>query len=523
MPKKTTELNYCSINKSNYLEPENWKTLIQILKEMFKTIRCINVPSDFEWKGCAIGQIVADIQKLKQPKNEKKNLLEKTKQEALRKLGIVWTYGKTEAQYRQWCVMYNRAKSFFEQHGHLCVSPKADRDLNNWLNVQRNCYNHVRRKRKYYNDVCSFARYEYIAMLNSIGMIWESDTRWAICFEKFTKCQKENGSFYIPYDYVYEDFGLGRWVKKQTDKYHKGQLEKYKIRLLKDAGYNFEQPKLSGCSYNELYVYHYFCQAFPDALLKSRVEGKELDCFSPSQKIAIEYDGVLYHSHKEEEDNEKDHLCEQMGIRLIRIRERGLQATKIAKCYFLQTRNAKDLEAVLKEIWPIEFGQILDCNLQSIGSELFDTYESQLAINKKAELLEDYYKKHGKLPATSNRMGKAERAMNEIRQFLKTNRHAAFRQALLYRLAAIGFPVNAFEEKFEIGFRHAQEYYKQNRNLDVPGKYKAKDGFNLGYWVSHTKRRHPQSPVLQGKPLTEKQIQRLKSIGMKFGFEEDQE
>lgn len=74
MPKETTELNYCSINKSNYLEPENWNTLILILKEMFKTIRCINVPSNFEWKGCAIGQIIADIQKLKQSKTQEEKL-----------------------------------------------------------------------------------------------------------------------------------------------------------------------------------------------------------------------------------------------------------------------------------------------------------------------------------------------------------------------------------------------------------------------------------------------------------------
>lgn len=519
MPKKTTELSFYSINQSNYLEPENWKTALKLLKEMFYEIRCINVPSDFVWKGCAIGRILSDIQDCKRNKDCR---LDDIRKRELRQLGIVWDSMKMKKLNTRWHLMFLKAKAYYEKNGHLFVSPKTNVALNRWLDFQRHCYNHMPRKRKGdYDDVCTFAKHEYIEKLNSIGMIWETDTRWVRNLEYLKMYHKEFKSFRIPPEFEYKDVRIGDWLKEQTAKYHKGQLEEYKVHMLKAIGYNFVLPKLEGCSYNELYVYHYFCQAFPDALLKSKVEGKELDCFSPSQKIAIEYDGILYHSHKEEEDNEKDILCKQMGIRLIRIREYGLQPTKIAKCYFLQTRNAKDLGAVLEEIWSIEFGQMLDCNLQSIGSELFDTYESQLAINKKVELLEDYYKKHSKLPTTSNRMGKAERAMNEIRQFLKTKRHEAFRQALLDRLCAIGFPINAYEEKFEIGFRHAHKYYKQNGNLDVPSKYKDNDGFNLGYWVSHTKRRHPQSLVLQGKPLTEKQIQRLKSIGMKFGCEDN--
>lgn len=517
MPKKNAELNYCSINHLNYLESENWNTVIQILKEMFNEIRCINVPHDFEWRGCAIGRIMSDIQNRKRDKDCQ---LDRTRKRELRLLGIVWHSKKMKELNTRWHLMFLKAKAYYEKNGHLFVSPKTNEALNSWLDFQRHCYNHKTRKRNgEYDDVCTFAKYEYIEKLNSIGMIWESDTRWVRNLEYLKMYHKEFKSFHIPPEYEYKDARLGDWLKEQTSKYRKGQLEEYKIQMLKDIGYNFKLPKLEGCSYSELYVFYYFCQIFPDALLKSKVEGKELDCYAPSQKIAIEYDGVLYHSCKEEEDNEKDALCKQLGIRLIRIRERGLRPTKVAKCYFLQTPNAKDLGIVMEEMWPIEFGQTLNCNLSSIGSELFEGYEKQLAINKKVELLEEYYKKHGKLPTTSNRMGKAERAMNDIRQFLKTNRHAAFRQALFGRLSAIGFSSNAFEERYEIGFRHAKKYYKQHGNLNVPCKYKDRDGFNLGYWVSHTKRRHPQSPVLQGKPLTSKQIQKLESIGMKFKLE----
>ena len=77
-------------------------------------------------------------------------------------------------------------------------------------------------------------------------------------------------------------------------------------------------------SFSEKILFFYIKKNFPDALENYRpawLSGKELDIYIPSIHTAIEYDGAWY--HKTERDIEKDSLCNDNKIVLIRIRERG--------------------------------------------------------------------------------------------------------------------------------------------------------------------------------------------------------
>jgi hypothetical protein len=53
------------------------------------------------------------------------------------------------------------------------------------------------------------------------------------------------------------------------------------------------------------------------------LEGKELDIFVPSLNLAIEFDGKYWHSLEsiKEKDERKNQLCEEKGIKLLRIKE----------------------------------------------------------------------------------------------------------------------------------------------------------------------------------------------------------
>ena len=75
-------------------------------------------------------------------------------------------------------------------------------------------------------------------------------------------------------------------------------------------------------SFPEQAIYFYIQKAFKDALNDDRktLGGKELDIYVPSEKFAIEYDGARWHTDIEK-DALKNELCEEKGIRLIRIRE----------------------------------------------------------------------------------------------------------------------------------------------------------------------------------------------------------
>lgn len=60
-----------------------------------------------------------------------------------------------------------------------------------------------------------------------------------------------------------------------------------------------------------------------DILQRYRIKGQEVDIFIPQFSIAIEYDGLLWHSSKKKikQDLEKTRKLVKEGIKLIRLKE----------------------------------------------------------------------------------------------------------------------------------------------------------------------------------------------------------
>lgn len=79
-------------------------------------------------------------------------------------------------------------------------------------------------------------------------------------------------------------------------------------------------------SFREQAFFYYLKQAFPDAISRYKDDwlGRfELDIFIPSQRLAIEYDGIAWHKEEKfEREKRKYLLCCKKGIKLIRIKEK---------------------------------------------------------------------------------------------------------------------------------------------------------------------------------------------------------
>ena len=100
----------------------------------------------------------------------------------------------------------------------------------------------------------------------------------------------------------------------------------------KSAIANRTKEKGTGCpkcrqqyhtSFPEKAVAFYLKKVFPDLIENyygKEMQGKELDIFIPSQKVAIEYDGGYAHKSTKR-DIEKDKICNLLGIKVIHIRE----------------------------------------------------------------------------------------------------------------------------------------------------------------------------------------------------------
>lgn len=108
-------------------------------------------------------------------------------------------------------------------------------------------------------------------------------------------------------------------------------------------------------SFPEKAIYYYVSSYFKDTMENYRIDnstGKELDIYIPSINTGIEYDGLLWHKDLNK-DLRKDKLCDELNIKLIRVREKGLPKLNSSSIVF-ETIPSKDnsmyLEKCISEI-----------------------------------------------------------------------------------------------------------------------------------------------------------------------------
>ena len=68
------------------------------------------------------------------------------------------------------------------------------------------------------------------------------------------------------------------------------------------------------------------------------------------------------------------------------------------------------------------------------------------------------------------------------------------------------------EDSWESGYAHAEHYYRQHGDLNIPAGYITEDGYAVGRWIAN--QRLNAKGIGHGRPLTEEQKQRLEQIGM---------
>ena len=101
-------------------------------------------------------------------------------------------------------------------------------------------------------------------------------------------------------------------------------------------------------SFPEYTILYYLKKYGFDVLHSYRGQGYELDIYIPSKRIAIEYDGYLWHKNKTKKDLEKNQKCKKDGIKLYRIRE-GLPSLNDSSIDYVVQKNQKDLSKILED------------------------------------------------------------------------------------------------------------------------------------------------------------------------------
>ena len=102
-------------------------------------------------------------------------------------------------------------------------------------------------------------------------------------------------------------------------------------------------------SFPEYALVYYLKKHGLEVIHSYREQGYELDVYIPVLRIAIEYDGYLWHKDKTQQDLEKNYKCTIDGIKLYRIRE-GLLPLNDSSTDYVVHRSQKDLPIVLEEV-----------------------------------------------------------------------------------------------------------------------------------------------------------------------------
>eukprot|EP00978_Attheya_sp_CCMP212_P048291 scaffold499226_cov43-Attheya_sp.AAC.1 len=132
---------------------------------------------------------------------------------------------------RQWDEMYERLKSFKEEHGHcrISVDYESDPALGNWVKNQRLF------EKKGELDESRFEK------LDCPGFVWwyQVGTRWGDMLEKLKAFKDEHGHCQVPARCP-TDRSLGTWVLKQRTLEYDGTLDDKKFHLLNEVGFMWD-------------------------------------------------------------------------------------------------------------------------------------------------------------------------------------------------------------------------------------------------------------------------------------------
>ena len=167
-------------------------------------------------------------------------------------------------------------------------------------------------------------------------------------------------------------------------------------------------------SFAEQAVFYYVKKVFPDAINHYKDifdNSMELDIYIPSIKLAIEYDGMAWHkSDKIEREKRKYSICQQHGIRLLRLKEKTSEQNRDTADEYLSVGDGpmyepKHLEKVIRflldridpetNIWtrrdPLAIHSKINIDIKKDEREI-RTYMTKLKNGSLAELFPDLAK-----------------------------------------------------------------------------------------------------------------------------------
>lgn len=159
-----------------------------------------------------------------QRKESSKKKLTNDQIESLSELGFVWN---SRGNRNSWEDKFQKLKEFKEKNGHCKVPLKLDRQLNSWVDAQRQA-----NKQGRLSD-------ERIKKLEGLGVQWIVKS-WESKFRKLDEFKNVNGHCNVP---LHTEKQLYRWVVDQRRAHKRGKLSSDRAKRLEELGIRLTSKK----------------------------------------------------------------------------------------------------------------------------------------------------------------------------------------------------------------------------------------------------------------------------------------
>ena len=389
----------------------SWEKNFNAAKDYYEKNGHLDVPSRFVTRdGLPLGAWLSSLRTWESSGIHPKYLSAERKKQ-LESIGMIWS--KLDYYWEQ---NFSEALRYYRENGDLLVPSNFVTDngvrLGSW----------IFRQRKLHSGSCKGTPLttEQTARLNSIGMVWDSNTelKWSVAYGKAKRYYEKNNDLDIPRNYKSEDgYALGQWMVNQRKFYENGTLKNCRKGLLDKIGMVWEPENPWLMRFN---------------LVKSYYEEHGNINISQSTVVNGVWLGKWIAEQKKKLENEK--LSDKQREYLNKLP--------------LENVGTKDRQ------WRLIYKD---------------------AVN--------FYKENGNLKVPSDFTGKSGFKLSDwlVRQRRSKNA-GELSSEKIELLEKIGFSWQ-LETVWDEGYRHAKDYFDKNGNLDIPSAYKCEDGYALGKWV----------------------------------------
>ncbi len=383
---------------------------------------------------------------------------------------------------------------------------------------------------------------------------------WNFMYKLAKKYYEHNNDLEVPHLFktlngyentnIKESYYLGNWVVEQRRLYSNGKLSQDKIKLLKDIGIRFEVKDYEA-KWQEMYnlakAYKEHYGNVEIVCSFKTVNGYKYNDGEGSKNLGAWVAEQRRRYNQGKLNTNRVELLNSIGFRF-EVRDNEKQWEKmyeLAKKYYDHQGNL-NIPQGFKTINGYDYNDSIDCynlsswlnnqktfykngklsndrikKLEAIGATL-EAKDQDKAWQEMYNLAQNYYKKNKNLEVVYSFKTKDGITYDNsigsyaLGRWLTTQRNAYKNGKLpndrIKKLEEIGFRFTKKtpQEQWNNAYLLAKDYYDANGNLDIDEKYKTKDGFELGSWLT------TQRNVYKRGKLSPEKTKKLEEIGISF-------